>query len=110
RLRTRQTNEYVNADAELNAEDIVRCPRQFGVFPNVATEVEDVDKIEVAFEVFAHPVTRDTIHKSAVCYVGDNALLSNAVRGKANSFDIWITQTVSECGFRISHVCQANTL
>ena len=108
-VSTALSHEDVDAYADLNAEDVVLRAGEFGVFAHIATEVEDLDGIEVLREILAHSVEGEVVDEAVVADIGDDAFLStNPIAGPADGFHIRIAEGVLIRSGRISGLGMAH--
>src|SRR6185437_5847583 len=63
RRAPRLANGDSDADADLYAEDVVRCARELGIAAHVAMQVEMVDGGEVLQQMLAHAIEGDLVYE-----------------------------------------------
>ena len=83
-------NKKIDAHADLNAEDVVRGAGEFGVFADVAAEIDDVDGVEVAGEVGADAGVVSRRGVLTTISIASGVLLCNASRS-----DTWTASSPS---------------
>ena len=57
----------------------MRRTRELRILTHIAAQVQNVDRVEVVGEMFAHPVKRHTIEKSIVGHESDNPVVANSI-------------------------------
>ena len=92
-------HEKIDAHADLDAKDVVRRAGQFRIFSDVATEVEDVDQIEVFFQLLPHSIKGFLGDEAVVVDETDDAAVSDAVAGVADGLHIRVGEFAEQRGF-----------
>ncbi len=101
---------HSNTDAGLNAENIVRCSREFRVAAHVAVKVDVIYPLEILREVLAHSVKCQLIDKAVIRYEADDPVAAaQAVGRPAEELDVHIRKRILVGRFRVFRVCIANT-
>src|ERR1035437_6900821 len=99
-VRFATPDEEIDANANLNAKNIVRGAGKFGVLPHVSAEVEDVNLIEILRQFLAHPVKRLLGDKTVVVHKTNDAAAGQPISCITNGLHIRISQLAQQGGIR----------
>ena len=86
----------------MNPEDA--CIRDERLFPRVAAQVKDIERVEILGEMLAHAVKRLRVQKTVVRDERDDALFADAFRCPFDSFHIQIVERTFVCCYGVLRV------